>query len=271
MTVLDERLREAHAAVPEPDGETVARVRERLEAAMAEPAPRRSRRRLVLAGTAAAALAIAAAVAIAVPPRASTDRSCPRPRRRPRSCARPRRGPTAACAPSATSRPSSGRSTPGEVLYQRNIFTLSTGYVDRRGRLGPRPDPRGYAISRTIPEEVWLAPDGSGRISYGRESRAVPAGPADGRAWRAAGAPDLDALMGPPRELGPEGAPLRAARARSGDDLQLQPGGGAAAARPALGPPARPAPARGVPAAAPHAASARGLPSATCATRSART
>jgi hypothetical protein len=51
---------------------------------------------------------------------------------------------------------------------------------------------------------VWLAPDGSGRYLYGDEGAAHPASAADERAWRAAGAPDPDALMGPPADWGPK-------------------------------------------------------------------
>jgi hypothetical protein len=54
-----------------------------------------------------------------------------------------------------------------------------------------------------VPEELWLAPDGSGRLEYGAESPPRPASAADERAWRAAGAPDLDQLLGPPGEWGP--------------------------------------------------------------------
>jgi hypothetical protein len=68
MTAIDERLRDAHAGVPEPHAETVTRVRVCLEAAMAEPAPQRSRRKLAPLGVAAAVLAVAGAVALAVLP-----------------------------------------------------------------------------------------------------------------------------------------------------------------------------------------------------------
>ena len=92
----------------------------------------------------------------------------------------------------------------GRVFYTRNDFTISTTYVGADGRPTAAPADAAYVVSRTVPEEMWLAPDGSGRLAYGDERPPAPAGPADKRAWRAAGAPDLETLVGPPAEWGPK-------------------------------------------------------------------
>jgi hypothetical protein len=91
----------------------------------------------------------------------------------------------------------------GRVFYARNDFTTVT-YIGADGRPTARPAAAAYAVTRTVPEELWLAPDGSGRLAYGDEGPPTPAGPADERAWRAAGAPDLEDLVGPPQRLEPQ-------------------------------------------------------------------
>ena len=92
----------------------------------------------------------------------------------------------------------------GKVFYQRNIFTLSTAYIGANGRPTARPSDAVYAVTRRVPEELWLAPDGSGLLLYGAEDAPRPASPADERAWRAAGAPDLERLIAPPGGWGPK-------------------------------------------------------------------
>ena len=77
-------------------------------------------------------------------------------------------------------------------------------YIGADGRPGANPDDAAFVIARSVPEELWLAADGSGRLAYGDESAAYLPGVADERAWRAAGSPDLDALIGPPAEWGPK-------------------------------------------------------------------
>ena len=76
--------------------------------------------------------------------------------------------------------------------------------MDRNGNPGAEADNAAYAIQRTVPEELWLAADGSGRYEYGRESAPRPAAPADRRAWRAAGSPDLEKLAPKGGEWGPK-------------------------------------------------------------------
>ena len=92
----------------------------------------------------------------------------------------------------------------GRVYYARNDFTSTITYIGADGRPTARPADAAYAVSRTVPEDIWLAPDGSGRLAYGAERPPEPAGPADERAWRAAGAPDLETLVGPPPSWGPK-------------------------------------------------------------------
>lgn len=209
---IDDRLRAAHARVRVPDAVTVARARARLDAVIADGAaarrhpPRWHAPRWRFALIAAAALAVAGAAVLAFLPTRVDSPVAPPAAQAAKVC-------FAAASPSSPDRclralgdvaAAQRTLAAGKVFYQRNTFTIATAYIDARGDKVMRPSDAAYAISRTIPEEVWLAPDGSGRIAYGAESAARPAGPADERAWRAAGSPDLDALMGPPGEWGPK-------------------------------------------------------------------
>jgi hypothetical protein len=180
MTV-DDRLRAAHERIPAPDEATVARARARLTTAMGTR-PRRRPLRLALP---AVALALAAAAAVALVP---SEVPVERP-------ARPR-----AAAPLDPAAVLAG----GKVVYQRGTFHLLTRYIGANGRPMANPDDAAYAISRSVPEEIWLAPDGSGRILYGHESGVYLPSPGDARAWRAAGSPDLEKLMGPVGRWGPK-------------------------------------------------------------------
>lgn len=166
MTVED-RLREAHARIPDPDPATVARARARLVAEL----PRRRRRRFSFV-LPAAALALAATAAIVLVTHGGEERE--------------------ALVTAA-----------GSVSYQRNTFAISIAYIGADGR------PAGlrnaaYGIARSVPEEIWRAPDGSGRVEYGAESAPYLPSPADERAWRAAGSPDLDALAPAVGRWGPK-------------------------------------------------------------------
>jgi hypothetical protein len=171
MTV-DERLREAHARIPEPDAATIARARARLAALESTPAPRRRRRFTVLVP----ALALAAAVIAVVLLGRSGDVE--------REAAPPAAG--------------------GTVTYQRNTFAVGTRYITADGSRNGSPGNAAYAISWSVPEEIWRAPDGSGRIAYGKESAPYLPSAADERAWRAAGSPDLEQLAGEPADWGPK-------------------------------------------------------------------
>lgn len=138
----------------------------------------------------------------------------------------------------------------GQVFYRRDLWSQSIRYVGPEGR--PQAQPRGpgvYGIVRAGHEELWVAPDRSGRVEYGPPQRPYLPSAADERAWLAAGSPDLQRLAGghdgrddlPPRDFGPgeldevllgggslaqalpEGDPLR--------DLPTQPGALARALR----------------------------------------
>ena len=66
---------------------------------------------------------------------------------------------------------------------------MSTRYIGADGRPTLSPREAAYAISRSVPEEIWLAPDGSARVVYGKESAPYLPSAADERAWRAAAHP----------------------------------------------------------------------------------
>jgi hypothetical protein len=163
MTV-DDRLREAHARIPDPDPATIARARARLTAALDEapPAPRRTRLRFLLP---ALALAAAIVVAVVLVTGGGTDLE--------------REVPPAK----------------GTVSYQRDTVVLGTSYVTAKGSINGTPGNAAYAVSWSAPRESWRAPDGSGRVSYGMASKPYLPSAADERAWRAAGSPDLEKLF----------------------------------------------------------------------------
>jgi hypothetical protein len=211
-TDVDERLRAAHARVPAPDAAAVARARARLDAAMADKAPRRRAPRWRLALAAATVVAVAGAAAVALLPTRVETPVAPATAEAARACfAAPSAGPPRRCLRALGDVAAAQQAlAAGEVFYQSNLFTIATAYIDASGQSVPRPSDASYAVSRTVFEEIWLAPDGSGRIAYGSESAVHPAGPADRRAWRAAGSPDLDALMGAPGDWGPKVSDFRA-------------------------------------------------------------
>lgn len=201
-TELDSRLRDAHAAVPAPDERAYARARARLDAAMVVP---RRRRRVALVLPVAALVAAAAVVALALTPtRVQTPVAPPIAEAAKVVCART--GDGGRCL-RALSTVAGGQSAlaGGQVFYQRNTFTLGITYVGADGRSIRRDfDRAAYALTVTVPEELWLAPDGSGRLSYGAEDPPRPASAADERAWRAAGAPDPATIAAPIGEWGPK-------------------------------------------------------------------
>src|SRR4051812_40498875 len=193
-TDVDARLRAAHAAVPEPDDVTRARALADLEAAMA----RRRRSRLWVALPVAALAGAAAVVVIALAPtRVKTPIAPPIAAAAKVVCARP--GEAGPCL-RALSTVAGGQAAPGagQVFYQRNVFTLSIAYIGADGRPTANPGDAAYAVTTTVPEELWLAPDGSGRLEYGADDPPRPASPADERAWRAAGAPTSPSSSRPP-------------------------------------------------------------------------
>jgi len=202
---LDTRLRSAHDAVPEPREEARARAWGRLEAEMAQAMPARARRRRLRVALPLATLAgagVAAALAL-LPTRVETPIAPPIAEAAKQVCARPAPGGNCLRALSTVAG-AQAVLTEGKVFYQRNVFTLTTAYIGADGRPTARPDQAAYAVTSTVPEEVWLAPDGSGRIEYGADSPRRPASAADERAWRASGSPDLATLVPPGGGWGPK-------------------------------------------------------------------
>lgn len=57
-----------------------------------------------------------------------------------------------------------------------------------------------FEVVRLATEEYWIAPDGRGRFAHTDPGAARLPSAADEAAWRAAGAPDLEALLPPPGE-----------------------------------------------------------------------
>jgi hypothetical protein len=190
MTVED-RLRAAHARIPDPDEATIARARA-----------------LLLAESAAAPAEVGArddaAPHVGFPSR--VGRAASRPAK-PRRLAVTRLAlPLAALALSAVAalailpreaeRPVAAG---GDVIYERSVNYMNTLYVGRDGKPTADPTLAMFRVTSHSTSELWLAPDGSGRLAHGKASTPRPATPADAEAWRKAGSPDLSKLAMPPR------------------------------------------------------------------------
>jgi hypothetical protein len=94
----------------------------------------------------------------------------------------------------------------GQVLYRRGTWIPLAFTISARAsadpnhiRLASARVP--FTVVRKGIEELWLAPDGRGREAHTDGGRAQPQTAADENAWRAAGSPDLEALV-----PNPEGA-----------------------------------------------------------------
>jgi hypothetical protein len=196
-----DRLRAAYGPL---DAPLPAGTRAQVERVLAG-APRRARRRRLAPALAAGGLAVGAIVVVALLPGSST---------RAPSVASAR----AACAPKgaaggcgrALGRVLAGASIPGtgEVLYRRGtwiplVFTISArpSHDPNHIRLAAAHVP--FTVVREATEELWLAPDGSGRETHTDGGRAQPQSPADEAAWRAAGSPDLQSLVPNPEGMRP--------------------------------------------------------------------
>ena len=114
----------------------------------------------------------------------------------------------------------------GKVFYQRNTFHTEHA-VHRRERAPDREPARRRVrdhAQRARGDVARARRVGPDRLRRRRAPPYLPS-PADERAWRAAGSPDLEKLMRPPGEWGPKKQDVRAGRARRDADLQLQPRG----------------------------------------------
>ena len=210
-----ERLREAHDAVPAPDAATVMAARARLDAAIAaRPARRRVRRVLVLAAPLAAA---AVAVVALLPGRGAGP-------------AHVTYGPAPAVASACTPGPSGAAGSCLQALgavagaqrpLANGVWYVRNHWLHALGHYGPRDVPREHRtkhpfdLVRWTTEELWLAPDGSGKLAYGDDEPPVFPTSADRRAWRRSGSPDVARLMPPANDWGPKVTRFKADEADS--------------------------------------------------------
>jgi hypothetical protein len=184
--------RRARALAPHRRG-PLARPRGRAPAL----APRRRRALLLATG-----LAVVLVAAVALLPGRS---HAPQPATARAACA-PRGVAAARCA-QALGVLAAGRSLPGvgDVLYRRGSYVVTAVTITAHPRpgshFGPGRNIVRVAAARTpftvvseAREELWLAPDGSGRFAHGDGGPARPQTAADAAAWRAAGSPDLAKL-----------------------------------------------------------------------------
>ena len=211
MSELD-RLREAHAAVPPPGRTAATRAATALDAAIeARHVVAQKSRPLPRVIALAAGVAVVGVAAVALLPGRVDSPARPSDAFAARACLVARVQPAGRClraiASVAGAQPSSRG---GPVRYERNRWVSITARFGPEGDQGPphfrplRGAKRVFWVVRETPEELWIAPDGSGRLAYGSDGRARPAGLADARAWRQAGSPDLDRLLGPPGRWGPK-------------------------------------------------------------------
>jgi hypothetical protein len=201
-----DRLLDAYPPLETPVPEA---TRARLDALIAEaaarpaaPERRRRARPLVLAGG-AVALALAAVVAFALTPGGSRT---PSPEAASARGACTPRGVASRCA-HALSRVALGYALPGtgDVTYVRSTWVpMSFTVDDRPGGPGNQitlaAATQPFEVVRPAIEEYWVAPDGRGRLAHTDPGAARLPSTADEIAWRAAGAPDLEALLPPPGE-----------------------------------------------------------------------
>lgn len=216
MTTAElDRLRDAYPPLQTP---VPPATRARLDALIAEAAagvrpgaaddraprqPRRRRRPLVLAGG-AVALALVAVVAVALAPGGSR---APAPEAASARAACTPRGAASRCA-HALSRVALGYALPGtgDVTYVRSRwvamgFTVDTHPHGPGNHIELAAAKQAFEVVRPATEEYWVAPDGRGRVAQTDPGAARLPSTADEIAWRAAGAPDLEALL-PPRGEG---------------------------------------------------------------------
>ena len=206
--VLD-RLRDAHDEAVAPDAMTIASARARLDAAIAAdvaghtPVQRRFARRVLLLAVPLAAAAVA--IAALLPSRGQGP-------------AHVTYGPApavaSACAGGAGSaRPclqALGAVAGAQRPLARGVFYQRNHWLHALAHFGPRDVPaehrtkHPFDVVRWTSEELWLAPDGSGRLAYGNDEPPTFPTSADRRAWRRSGAPDLERLMPPANHWGPK-------------------------------------------------------------------
>jgi hypothetical protein len=197
-----ERLREAHDDVPPPDPAAVAHARARLDAAMrARPARRRVRRVLALA----ALLAAAAVVVVALLPSRGAGPTHvtygPAPAV---ASACKASGSAGSCLQALGAVAGAQRPLANGVWYVRNHWLHALAHFGPRDVPADHRTKHPFDLVRWTSEELWLAPDGSGKLAYGNDEPPVFPTSADRRAWRRSGSPDVERLMPPANHWGPK-------------------------------------------------------------------
>jgi hypothetical protein len=207
-----ERLREAHDDLPAPAAASVAYARARLDAAIAARPARRRRVRRVLA--IAAPLAAAAVVVIAVLP--GGHGSGPGPVTygpAPAVASACTSGSAGSCLQALGAVAGAQRQPADGVRYVRNHWLHALAHFGPRDVAPDHKTAHPFDVVRWTSEELWLAPDGSGKVAYGNDEPPVFPTSADRRAWRRSGSPDVNRLMSPANHWGPKLTRFKAAEA----------------------------------------------------------
>jgi hypothetical protein len=218
-----DRLRQAHDDVPAPDAASVAYARARLDAAIAAPSGRRRlpvRRVALLAGSLAAAAVVAVAL---LPGRVAGPahvRYGPAPAVASACLAGPS-GSAGSCLQALGAVAGSQRPLANGVWYMRNHWEHALAHFGPRDVPAEHRTKHPFDLVRWTSEELWLAPDGSGKVAYGNDEPPVFPTSADRRGWRRSGSPDLARLFPPANNWGPKVTRFSAHQA---DSLLLGPG-----------------------------------------------
>jgi hypothetical protein len=202
-----ERLREAHDDVPAPDAAAVASARAQLDAAIdARSVRRRPVRRVALLAGALAAVAVV--VVALLPGRGAGPAHVtygPAPAVA-SACKAGASGSAGSCLQALGAVAGAQRPLANGVWYVRNHWLHALAHFGPPGTGAP-PEHRTkhpFDLVRWTSEELWLAPDGSGKLAYGNDEPPVFPTSADRRAWRRSGSPDLERLMPPANNWGPK-------------------------------------------------------------------
>lgn len=203
-TDVFDRLREAHDDVPAPDAATAMLARARLDAAIdARPTRRRVRRVLM----AAAPLAAAAVVVVALLPSRGAGPAHvtygPAPAVA-SVCTAGASASAGACLQALGAVAGAQRPLAAGVWYVRNHWQHSLAHFGPRDVAADHRAKHPFDVVRWTSEELWIAPDGSGRLAYGNDEPPVFPTSADRRAWQRSGSPDLERLMPPGNNWGPK-------------------------------------------------------------------
>ena len=218
MTDIDDRLRRAAQHPPDAAAHATARARLETEIAVAQRGTaRRDGHRARRAVLSVAGLACVGLAAVALWPGDDGSRSRDRSAllgadvaaAAVRTCFG--EAPAARCLTAVAGVASAQDAlAAGKVWFQRDEWTPVSLRFAPPGTGGgaavARPLPgskEAFEVHGTGPQRIWLAGDGSGRLDVRGETNLAPASQADRAAWRRAGSPDLDALVGPTGGVSP--------------------------------------------------------------------